>query len=242
MFQCEMKGFKLAVKVHEYLKSSLPGLELTIEDNYWDNAMWHARITGCIAEAGARNGFRVELGRRFMHRKYTKEIDYFDFLKRYCALYDKYVGKWGRFGKGSSTEIDVAFLDLRQDLTIALCEYENKRTEVKDNVVKFRALHSFNPDKFKPELCLIGFWTSSREYLGATLKEVIDLIANMTRSENVSYHGEEMYQFHPLKCCWSLFGIFKDAPSFMVRCLSIILDPNTNKLKEIEFDVGHTVH
>ena len=236
-----MKGYELAVKVNEHLKFTLPSLELTIKDNYWDNAMWHARITGCIAEAGVKNGFRIEFGRRFMHRKYAKKIDYFDFLKRYCALYDKYVGMWERFGKGSSTEIDVAFLN-SQGLTIACCEYENKRSEVKDNVVKFRALHSFDPEKFKPELCLIGFWTSSRNYVDATLKEVIELISNMTRSEEVSYHEGETYQFDPLKCYWLLFALFKDAPKFTVRCLSLILEPEASKVEEREFDMGPTVH
>lgn len=189
-----MEGFDLAVKVQGHLKSAHPSLELTIEDNYWDNAMWHARVTGCIAEAGVRNGSRVELGRRFLHRKRIEKIDYSDFLKRYCALYDKYVGKWARFGEASSTEIDVVFLDPHENLTLALCEYENKRTEVKDNVVKFRSLYSFDPERFRPELCLIGFWSGSRrDYVETVLKDVNKLIVNMTRSEEASYHGEKVY-------------------------------------------------
>ena len=238
-----MKGYELAVKVSDCIVSRLPRLGITIGDNYWDNSMWHARITGCIAEAGIKNGFRVELGRRFMHFKNVKEIDYFDFLRRYCALYDKYMPwKWSGFSERSWTEIDVTFLDPQEDLTIALCEYENKRTEVKDNVIKFRALHSFNSSKFKPELCLIGFWTSSRKYVDTTLKEVIELIANMIKSEEASYHGEEMHQFGPLKCHWLLFALFKAAPTFMVKGMSVILDPEVNKVKEREFDVGTTVH
>lgn len=192
-------------------------------------------------EIGVKSGLRIKLGRKFMHRKYAKTIDYFDFLKRYCALYDKYISKWLGFGESSSTEIDVAFLDPRQDLTIALCEFENKRTEVKDNIVKFRALCSFD-SKVKPELCLIGFWASSRTYVDTTLKEAIKLIANMARSEEVSYHGADVYQLDPLKCHWLLFALFKDTPTFMVKCLSVILDPEVNKRKETEFDVGPTVH
>lgn len=235
-----MKGFDLAVKVQTHLKSAFPGLELTIGDKYWDNAMWHARVTGCIAEAGVKNGFKIELGRRFMHRKTSKEIDYFDFLKRYCALYDKYVGRWTRFGEGSSTEVDVVFLDPRENLTIVLCEYENKRTEVKDNVVKFRSLHSFDPERFRPEFCLIGFWGGSRKHVETVLNEASKLIADMARSEEASYRGEKVYQFRPLQCCWLLFGLFKNARAFMVKCMSTILEPKENKVEEQEFDIGST--
>ena len=93
-----------------------------------------------------------------MQRKFSKEIDYFDFLKKYCALYDKYVGKWERFSEGSSTEIDVTFLDKQSNSAIALCEYENEGHEVKDNIVKFKALNAFDPKRFRPELCVISFW------------------------------------------------------------------------------------
>ena len=238
-----MNGYELAARVSDHLKSTLPRLELTIGDNYWDNSLWHSRITGCIAEAGVKNGFRIELGRRFMHFKNVKKIDYFDFLKRYCALYDKHLpGKWEGFSEGSWTEIDVAFLDSRENLTFALCEYENKRTEVKDNVVKFRALHSFDSDKFKMALCLVGFWANGRKYVDTTLREVSELIANMTRSEEASFQGKEVYKLGPLECYWLLFALFKDPPKFMVKCVSQVLDPRANKVEESEFDVGHTVH
>ena len=238
-----MNGYELAARVSDHLKSTLPRLELTIGDNYWDNSLWHSRITGCIAEAGVKNGFRIEIGRRFMHFKNVRKIDYFDFLKRYCALYDKHLpGKWVGFGERSWTEIDVAFLDSRENLTLVLCEYENKRTEVKDNVVKFRALHSFDSERFKPKLCLLGFWASSRKYIYEVLNEVVKLIANMTRSEKASCRGKETYHFRPLKCHWLLFGLFKDASSFTVKCSSMILNSVASKVEEKEFDVGHTVH
>ena len=238
-----MKGHELATKVRDHLESSFPRLEITIGDNYWDNSMWHARIIGSIAEAGVKNNFRVELGRRYMHFKNVKEIDYFGFLKRYCALYDKYMSwKWTGFSERSWTEIDVTFLDLQKNLTVALCEYENKRDEVKDNIVKFKALHSFDYKRFRPELCLVGFWASSRKYVDTTLKEVIELITHMTRSEKTSYRGKELYKFEPLECHWLLFALFKDAPNFMVKCLSVILNPRANKVEEKEFDVGPTVH
>jgi len=237
-----MKGHKLAVKVRAYLESSLPRLEITVGDNYWDNSMWHARITGCIAEVGVKNGFGVEFGRRFMHFKNVEKIDYFDFLKRYRALYVKYgLGKWPGFNERSWTEIDVTFLD-PQNSTIALCEYENKRMEVMDNIVKFRALHSFNSSKFNPSLCLIGFWASSRKLVEETVKEANVLIKRMTRSEEATCDGKETYQFDPLKCHWLLFALFKDAPAFMVKCMSVILNRRAQKVEETMFDVGHTIH
>lgn len=237
-----MKGYELARKVCAHLESALPQLDLTTMDNYWDNALWHARITGCIAEAGIINGFKIELGRRFMQRKYTKEIDYFGFLKKYCALYDKYVGKWVRFSEGSSTEIDVTFLEKQNNSAIALCEYENQRYEVKDNIVKFKALNAFDSKRFRPEMCLVGFWGGSKKSVEMILREAIELITNMTKQEEASFHGMETYQFEPLKCHWLLCGLFKDGPLFMIKTISMILDPNANKIEENKFDVGSTVH
>jgi hypothetical protein len=238
-----MKGYELARRVCDHLESTLSHLDITVRDNYWDNALWHARITGCIAEAGIINGFRIELGRRFMKRKFSKEIDYSDFLKKYCALYDKYVGKWVRFGEGSSTEIDVTFLDKQNNSAIALCEYENRRYEVKDNIVKFKALNAFDPERFKPELCLISFWAgSSRKNVEMILEEVIKLIADMSKQEEASFREVETYHFEPLKCHWLLSGLFKDGSLFMIKGISTILDPNANKIDENEFDVGSTVH
>jgi hypothetical protein len=233
-----MNGYELAVKINDHLKSTFPTIGLTIGDSYWDNALWHARINGCIAEAGVKSGFRLELGRKLMPRKNANRIDFSDFLKMYCALYDKHVGTWERFGERSSTEIDLAFLDVHENSPVALCEYENQSGNVKDNVVKFKALHSFDSKRFRPELCLIGFWTSARDYVGMTLRELTDLITKMAASEEATYHGEKVYQFCPLTCYWLLFALFKDEPTSAVKCLSTILDPDANKLKEEEFDIG----
>ena len=58
------------------------------------------------------------------------DITYFDFVKRYYTLYRKHnLGKWSKFGKRSWTEIDTIFLDPKNKCTIALCEYENVKSE-----------------------------------------------------------------------------------------------------------------
>jgi len=73
------------------------------------------------------------------------------------------------------------------------------------------------------------------------LKEAIELITNMGKQEEASYRGVETYHFQSLKCHWLLLGLFKDGPLFMVKGISLVLDPNANKIKENEFNVGPTV-
>ena len=219
------------------MKSALPELDLTSADNYFDNAMWHARIIGCIAEGGIRNGFRVEFGRRFARIK-NCEVNYLDFLKRYCALYDKYVGKWEHFSERSWTEIDLTFLDPRRRIVIAAFEFENSHGEVLDNIVKFKALHSFDPNNFKLELCSIGFWAPSRKRFDLTMKGAIELVSKIAKGEKATFHRKRAYRLDPLRCYWMLFGLFKDAPEPVVKCQSTILDPDTKQREESEFKVA----
>ena len=225
-----MDGYQVAAKLKDYLEQALPKLELTIKDNFWDNTLWHSRITGCIAEVGVLSGFKIEAERRFLLNN-VKDIDYKGFLEGYSALYNKYLeSSWDR----SSTDIDMTFLNPQDNSPFAFCEYENDWKEAAENVLKFRALHSFDNVRFNPQLCVIGFYGSSLNLVNAALDQVKQLISNGIGIENVTYQGKT-YQFQPLKCHWFLFGLFKDSPNYMIRSKVQVLE--TDVLKLIEYKV-----
>ena len=236
------EGYELSSRIRDYLLSTLPQLELTLQNNFWDSALWHGRITGYIAEAGVKSGFRIELARRFVvNTKFKTEIDYESFLKAYNALHKLNINNAMTSNEQYSTEIDVIYLDPNDNTAIALCEYENKREEIKENILKFRALVSSNPLKFKPKLCILGFYASSKDYLESVIKELIDYIRNWGCNESVSNTGEAVSKLKPLNCYWLIIGIYK-APAYTVNCIATILDPKAIEIDERETNIGKTVH
>jgi hypothetical protein len=82
----------------------------------------------------------------------------------------------------TKSEIDVVFLDPADNTAVALCEYENKRHDTKENVLKFEALFYSNQKFFRPKLCLLSFHTTYRRDLEDTNEELLDLIKKIYMS------------------------------------------------------------
>lgn len=182
-----MNGFDLAKSIVDFIKRNLEWCELTGE-NYTNDALWHGRITGCLANVGVKEGYMLALGRKFSYAKAT------EFLKRYSALYKlSELGEWEATER-SSTEIDVIYLDKNTHAVEALCEYENNVGkdfyDVRDNVVKFHAFSSWR--RYSPSLCMIGFWCGTRN--PEKLEKVLDEIQK-TSKRKTGLFKEEKYIF-----------------------------------------------
>lgn len=240
--------YDFALRIVDNLLDTLPRLGLTLGNNFWDSALWHARVTGCIAEAGFRAGCRIELGRQFVSKKYRTEVNCQSFLNSYYALFEKYFSKTTASKDQFATEIDVMYLNPVDNTAVGLCEYENERNDILENILKFKALCSSNPSLFKPKLCLLGFYSSSQANFEETQKQLRDFIRKAVNSESISGSDGNAFQIGPLNCYWLLIGIYKgkypseEPYTTPVLVQAAIFDSNSNQLMQKESMIGGTEH
>lgn len=218
-------GYHLAKNVINYLEFSTDKRKLTESNDY---GLWHARITGLFAEAGARNNLVIEVSREFRHP---------GFLNRYFALYNRRV-EISR-DKPSSTEIDVIYLNPVDCSVVAMCEYENEDdfNEIADNIVKFHALASSTGENYQPALCIISFfWEEQERTIGdTTLDKLEDLIKTTTRKEKISFK-DKIYEFLPMKSWWLLVPFYETKRQNYWRYL--IISPQGKRVEEKEFSLN----
>lgn len=217
---------------------TLPYLGLTNGSDFNDSALWHARITGCIAQAGIKSRFRVETGRRFHNIKHFKtRFNYQDFLNLYYELYNKYIGKDSNKNH-RQTEVDIIYLNPQDNTGIGLCEYENDIQDVKENILKFYALHTSNPLIFNPKFCILSYFDRSIYKIQQTEKDIIDLIKVVSGSSDMQDRSESQISVKPLDCHWLLFGIHEDAGASIIKCASTLLDQKAAILKKKKTTIG----
>ena len=98
-----------------------------------------------------------------MQLEVGKKINDLAFLKEYNSRYKKEkLGEWKLYPT-SSTEIDLIYIDLKREVEIGLCEFENNSGNelycVRDNIVK---LYTFSKWKSpSPVLGTVSFWCST---------------------------------------------------------------------------------
>lgn len=218
-------GYQLAKNVIDYLKFSAGKRKLTESNDY---GLWHARINGLFAEAGARNNLGIEVSRKFRHP---------DFLNRYFALYNKRVEIWR--DRPPSTEIDVIYLNPIDCSVVALCEYENEDdfNGIADNIVKFHALASSSGGDYQPVLCIISFfWEEQDRTVGNTMLDKLEnIIKTTTRAEKILFKDKN-YEFSPMKSWWLLIPFYETRRQNYWRYS--IINPQGKRVEEKEFSLN----
>jgi hypothetical protein len=225
-------GFHLAKNIVEHLKLNIGKRRLAEGDNFDDYGLWHARITGLFAEAGAKENLIIEVRREFRRNQHS------DFLNRYLALCRRRnLRTWQ--DELPLTDVDVIYLNPADCSVIAMCEYENEggaEYQV-DNILKFQALASSNKGNYQPALCIVSFffsyepkWTVGDELLTA----LENLVKMISEGETVSFK-DKMYEFPPMKSWWLLIPFYGTRQEIHWRYS--IINPQGKPEEEKEFSL-----